>query len=180
MLLITWSGEIKITGIARKRKVTQEPSFLAMMSCSQDFSKWKLLDRRAIPRKIPVRSSCLSPDGKFVALGHKDGTVSIWSVGQGIRCIRVFPKHHDFAVNDIVFFGSQKTSKMLTPPILTVSGDGMCRMHPTTPPRNNFMSVMAFLVLILAFLVPLLCKFEPEYVPESLLRVFEKATKALS
>ena len=178
MLLLTWSGRIRITGIARKRKVIQHPSHIEMVSCSsQDSSKWKfnVLDRQAIPKKLPVRSACLSPDGNFVAVGHKDGTVSIWSIGQGMKCVRVFPKHHDFAVNDIVFFGSQKTSQMLTPPILTVSGDGICRMHPTRPSSTSIMSVVAFLVLILALLVPLLCKFAPEYVPGPLFDVFEKA-----
>ena len=178
MLLLTWSGRIRITGIARKRKVIQHPSHIEMVSCSsQDSSKWKfnVLDRQAIPKKLPVRSACLSPDGNFVAVGHKDGTVSIWSIGQGMKCVRVFPKHHDFAVNDIVFFGSQKTSQMLTPPILTVSGDGICRMHPTRPSSTSIMSVVAFLVLILALLVPLLCKFAPEYVPDPVFDVFEKA-----
>lgn len=183
MLLITWSGKIRITGIARKRKVIQYPSHIEMVSCfSQDPSKrnfkeasFVFLDRQAIPKKLPVSSARLSPDGNFVALGHKDGTVTIWSIGQGMKCVRVYSKHHDFAVNDIVFFGSQKTSQMLTPPILTVSGDGICRMHPVRPSSTSITSVMAFLVLILALLVPLLCKFAPEYVPDPVFDVFEKA-----
>jgi len=150
----------------------QEPSHIVMMSCSQNFQEWKVLDKRAIPKKIPVSSACLDPRGEFIALGHKNGSVSIWSVGfHGLKYKRVFPNHHDFAVNDIVFFGSRKTSNTLTPPILTVSGDGICRMHPTTPSSGNIISLVGIVVLIFAVFVSLLGKFAPEYVPELVLEV---------
>ena len=108
MLLITWSGKIRITGIARKRKVIQYPSHIEMVSCfSQDPSKRNFKEafvrQTSDSEKVARQFGMSQSDGNFVALGHKDGMVTIWSIGQGMKCVRVYSKHHDFAVLTLYF-----------------------------------------------------------------------------
>ena len=66
-----------------------ESSFLGISAT--DIETRKELHRYDVDRPI-VRSLTFSPDAKWIASGHDDGTVRIWKVQRSRHVER--PKHH--------------------------------------------------------------------------------------
>lgn len=171
LLVTTMSGPIKVTGIARKRKVTQHPSAVHVWVQRKSDKTFRRLSRCSIPLNVPVSSAALSSDSAHLALGHKNGSISVWTISSGgrARCLRTYPKVHMFPVNGVVFFGTDKTTNVVSAPIISVSGDGICRMQPVRPVHSRLSSWImwiSLLVLVLAMIAPIAF---PDMVPPSLL-----------
>eukprot|EP00939_MAST-03C_sp_MAST-3C-sp1_P003805 g3805.t1 len=165
-LVVTLNGPINYSGVGRNRKVTQHPCYVCLVRFG---SEWSVSVSRPIPLNMPVNCSTISRDGHHVALGHKNGSVSIWKLDvsnktESLRCARVCPRIHLFAVNGIQFLGQRKGPRGIAPPVLTVSGDGLCYVQPIfEPPAGiNLAYVVALFVLLVAILVPALCHYTPD------------------